>query len=60
MTVKMTSLSGLIVNLIFQINIVRLIMTVLNENGELILKNKEIADTFNNYFGSMKVLISRH
>ena len=26
---------------------------VLNENGELILKNKEIADTFNNYFGSI-------
>ena len=23
---------------------------VLNENGELILKNKEIADTVNNYF----------
>ena len=26
---------------------------VLNENGELIFKNKEIADTFNNYFGSI-------
>ena len=26
---------------------------VLNENGELILKNKEIADTFNNHFGSI-------
>ena len=26
---------------------------VLNEKGELILKNKEIADTFNNYFGSI-------
>ena len=25
---------------------------VLNENGKLFLKNKEIADTFNNYFGS--------
>ena len=24
---------------------------VLNENGELTLKNKEIADTFNNHFG---------
>ena len=59
-TVKMTSLFGLIVNFIFQINIVRLIMTVLNENGEAILKNKEIADTFNNYFGSIKVLICRH
>ena len=26
---------------------------VLNENGELILKNKEIADTFNDRFGSI-------
>ena len=26
---------------------------VLNENGKLFLKNKEIADTFNNYFGSV-------
>ena len=26
---------------------------VLNENGVLILKNKEIADTFNNHFGSI-------
>ena len=27
--------------------------TVLNEDGELILKNKEIANTFNDYFGSI-------
>ena len=26
---------------------------VLNEDGELILKNKEIANTFNDYFGSI-------
>ena len=26
---------------------------VLNENGELMLKNKEIGDTFNNHFGSI-------
>ena len=26
---------------------------VLNEKGELIFKNREIADSFNNYFGSI-------
>ena len=26
---------------------------MLNEDGELILKNKEIANTFNDYFGSI-------
>ena len=30
---------------------------VLNENGELILKNKEIEDTFNNYFGSIVITL---
>ena len=26
---------------------------MLNENGELLLKDKDIADTFNEYFGSI-------
>ena len=54
LTVKMASLFGLLVNLIFlnkhskaDNDIVR------NESGELILKNKEIVDTFNNYFRSI-------
>ena len=26
---------------------------MLNKNGELLLKNKDVADTFNEYFGSI-------
>ena len=52
-TAKMASLFGLLVNLLFQINSKADNDIVLNENGALILKNKEIADTFSNHFGSI-------
>ena len=42
------NLSGKIVNHIFLTNIVRPILT---ENGNLILQNDKIANTFNDYFG---------
>ena len=50
-------------SLTFQINTVKQILTsniILNENGNILFKNKDTTNTFNEYFGSIVETLDLH